>query len=199
MAERDPKKFDPARASILDEAEREQYLPGDQLVALLGLEGGETVVDYGAGTGRFAVAVAAAIPRGRILAVDESAEMLVHLQNRLGGTANADVALIHANSVPLRDGAADRILALNLLHEVRGEDALSEMRRILASDGMLLVVDWERGRPRPAGPPDRLLYTAAEATSELRGAGFDAAEIPAGLPYHFVIRATPSPAGQTAA
>jgi hypothetical protein len=35
MAERDPKKFDPARASSLDAAEREQYLPGEQLVALL--------------------------------------------------------------------------------------------------------------------------------------------------------------------
>ena len=50
MAERDPKKFDPARASSLDAAEREQYLPGEQLVALLELDGGETVLGYGAGT-----------------------------------------------------------------------------------------------------------------------------------------------------
>ena len=196
MAERDPKKFDPARASSLDAAEREQYLPGEQLVALLELDGGETVLDYGAGTGRLALAAAAAIPHGRIVAVDESAEMLVHLQQRLGGTANAEVALISANRVPLRDGEADRILAVNLLHEVRGEGALNEMRRILAPDGILLVVDWERGRPRPGGPPDQLLYTAAEAATELRSAGFETTEIPAGLPYHFVIRATAPPTAQ---
>ena len=196
MPERDPKKFDPARASTLDAAEREQYLPTGQLIALLELTGAETVLDYGAGTGRLALAAAAALPRGRIVAVDESAEMLVHLQQRLGGTANAEVALISANRVPLRDGEADRILAVNLLHEIRGEGALSEMRRILAAEGILLVVDWERGRPRPGGPPDQLLYTAAEAASELRSAGFETAEIPAGLPYHFAIRATPPPTAQ---
>jgi SAM-dependent methyltransferase len=85
---------------------------------------------------------------------------------------------------------------VNLLHEVRGEGALSEMRRILAPDGILLVVDWERGRPRPGGPPDQLLYTAAEATSELCSAGFETTEIAAGLPFHFVIRATPPPTAQ---
>jgi ubiquinone/menaquinone biosynthesis C-methylase UbiE len=196
MPERDPKKFDPARASSLDAAEREQYLPASKLVALLELGGGETVLDYGAGTGRLALAAAAAIPQGRIVAVDESAEMLAHLQHRLGGTANAEVASISANRVPMRDGEADRILAVNLLHEVRGEQALSEMRRILAPDGTLLVVDWERGRPRPGGPPDQLLYTAAEAASELRSPGFEVAEIPAGLPYHFVRQATPPPTGQ---
>jgi ubiquinone/menaquinone biosynthesis C-methylase UbiE len=196
MPERDPKKFDPARASTLDAAEREQYLPGGQLVALLELKGGETVLDYGAGTGRLALAAAAAIPQGRIVAVDESVEMLAHLQHRLGGTANAEVALISANHVPMRDGEADRILAVNLLHEVRGERALNEMRRILAPDGILLVVDWERGRRRLGGPPDRFLYNVAEAASELRSAGFETAEIPAGLPYHFVIRATPPPTAQ---
>ena len=56
MPQRDPKKFDPARASTLDAAEREQYLPGGQLVALLELSGAETMLDYGAGTGRLALA-----------------------------------------------------------------------------------------------------------------------------------------------
>jgi putative redox protein len=194
MPERDPKKFDPARAGILDAPEREQYLPSEKLVGLLELTGAETVLDYGAGTGRLTVLAAKAIPHGRILAVDESSEMLVHLQQRLAGTANAHAALISSNRVALHEGEADRILAVNLLHEIRGEDALREMRRVLAPKGILLVVDWERGRPRPSGPPDQLLYTAAEAASELRHAGFDTEDVAAGLPFHFVIRATPASA-----
>jgi ubiquinone/menaquinone biosynthesis C-methylase UbiE len=193
MPERDPKKFDPARAGILDAPEREQFLPSEKLVALLGLTGAETVLDYGAGTGRLTVVAARAIPQGRVLAVDESSEMLAHLQTRIAGTANASAALISSNRLALGDGEADRILAVNLLHEIRDEDALREMRRVLAPDGILLVVDWERGRPRPSGPPDELLYTAAEAERELRDAGFDTEHVAAGLPFHFVIRASPAP------
>jgi hypothetical protein len=48
--------------------------------------------------------------------------------------------------------------------------------------------------PRPSGPPDQLLHTAAEAASELRHAGFDTEDVAAGLPFHFVIRATPASA-----
>jgi len=48
MTARDPKKFDPARAHLLDAPERERYLPTAALVDLLELGGEETVVDYGA-------------------------------------------------------------------------------------------------------------------------------------------------------
>jgi ubiquinone/menaquinone biosynthesis C-methylase UbiE len=192
MAQHDPKKFDPAHAASLDATEREDYLPSEKLVALLELDGGETVLDYGAGTGRLAVIAAERAPGGRVVAVDESPEMIEHLKRRLAAAPNTEAVLIVANQVPLADNVVDRILAVNLLHEIRGEGALSEMRRVLASLGVLLVVDWERGRPRPGGPPDELLYTAGEAASELRSNGFDTAEIDAGLPFHFAIRATPT-------
>jgi ubiquinone/menaquinone biosynthesis C-methylase UbiE len=193
MHDRDPKKFDPARAGDLDAPERERYLPTSLLVAMLELTGGETVLDYGAGTGAIALAVAIAVPRGRVVAVDESSEMLAHVEKRLARIGNAEAVLITSNRVPLRDGEVDRILAVNLLHEIRGECALAEMRRVLAPDGTLLAVDWQRGKPRPAGPPDHLLYNPAEAADELRRAGFDPVEVAAELPFHFVIRATPAP------
>ena len=70
------------------------------------------------------------------------------------------------------------------------------MHRLLNATGVLLVVDWERGRPRPAGPADDILYTAREAASELRLNGFDTAQIDAGLPFHFAIeRRRPAPTG----
>nr|MBA2767089.1 hypothetical protein [Solirubrobacterales bacterium] len=56
---RPERKFDPARADHLDAPERDAYLPDAPLVALLALQGAETVVDYGAGTGRLALAVRA--------------------------------------------------------------------------------------------------------------------------------------------
>lgn len=191
MSQRDPKKFDPARAHLLDAPERERYLPTDQLVALLDLQGAETVLDYGAGTGRLTRAVADALTGdGQVIAVDESTEMFERLSAQLADSTRARPLHITDNHVPLPDDGADRVLAVNLLHEVRGESALAEMHRLLAPGGFVLVVDWERGRERDSGPPDQLLYTAAEAADELRAAGLVAEPLDAALPFHFAVKAT---------
>ena len=188
---RDPKKFDPARAHMLDAPERERYLPTEALVALLALRGDEIVVDYGAGTGRLVRAVAQRVAAGgELVAVEESEEMFERLAAQIAEVDNACAVLISGNRVPLADGSAQRILAVNLLHEVRGETALDEMRRLLAPGGFLLAVDWERGRDRDGGPPDELLYTAAEAATELALAGLATEILETPLPFHFAIRAT---------
>ena len=187
-------KFDPARAGRLDAPEREGYLPDAPLVAKLELSGGETVVDYGAGTGRLAIAVSRALGEGgRVLAVEENEEMLAHLGERIAETGTpVEVVSVTANRVPLPDASVDRMLAVNLLHEVRGEHALEEMRRLLRPDGLLLVADWERGRDpqRTLGPPEEILYTEGEAVAELERAGFAVAVQP-GLAYHLVLLARP--------
>lgn len=187
-------KFDPARAARLDAPERQSYLPDAALISLLDLHGHEKVVDYGAGTGRLSLAAAQRLRAGgQVLAVEESEEMMSLLCERLAGAdAPIEPILVAGNSVPLDDATADRILAVNLLHEVRGEPALVEMRRLLGLDGLLLVADWERGRApeRTVGPPDDILYSEEEAAAELEQAGFDV-QSEDGLPYHFLLLAHP--------
>jgi ubiquinone/menaquinone biosynthesis C-methylase UbiE len=191
MSERDTKKFDPARSHVLDAPERERYLPTRELVALLALHGDETVIDYGAGTGRLARAVAEALTAGgQVIAVDENPEMFERLAAQLADVPRVRALHVTGNNVPLADGCAERVLAVNLLHEVRGESALAEMRRLLAPGGFVLVVDWERGRERDSGPADELLYTADEAAHELQITGLSTEVLDARLPFHFVIKAT---------
>jgi len=191
---RPERKFDPARADRLDAPERDTYLPDAPLVALLGLRGEETVVDYGAGTGRLAIAARTTLgAAGRVIAVDESDEMVARLRERIAAAgAQVEAVPIAANRVPEPDGTADRVLAVNLLHEVRGERALVEMRRLLAPEGLLLVADWERGRDpeRALGPPDEILYSEGEAAAELERAGFEV-ERHAGPRWHFVLVGRP--------
>ena len=189
MGERDPKKFDPARAHLLDAPEREAYLPTAELIDLLDLDGVERVVDYGAGTGRLSIAVAEELgERGRVVAVDESKEMFERLSASVSDLARVEPILIADNRVPLDDGWAQRVLVLNVLHEVRGETALAEMRRLLAPGGFVLTADWERGRDRDFGPPDEVLYSREEAEGELQAAGLRPDPVNAALPYHFAVR-----------
>lgn len=189
---RSPHKFDAAKATELDRPERQRTLPNDRIVALLELRGDEVVVDYGAGSGVLSVPVARSVPRGMLLAVDESAEILELLRERLSGAAlpNVRVQRIEGNRVERPDGSVDRVLAVNLLHEVVGEGALAEMRRLLRPGGFLLVVDWRADVERESGPPADVSLSPERGRRMLEEAGFEVAPVEdAGFPYHFAFTA----------
>jgi ubiquinone/menaquinone biosynthesis C-methylase UbiE len=189
MPPHESQKFDPAKAHLLDSSDRDEFLPDGVLVDLLEVTGAETVLDYGAGTGRVSVAVAGRLSEGRVVAVDESPEMVELLQAGTAASGNVEVVAIAENRVALQDASVDRILAVNLLHEVRGETALSEMRRLLKPGGFALVVDWDRERPSDPGPPAAHRYSTSEAQQDLTAAGFEVEPVDVDLPYHFVLRA----------
>ena len=187
---RKPHKFDPAKAGKLDDPERQRILPDERVVELLELHGSETVLDYGAGSGVLTVPVAHELPAGIVHAVDESPEMISLLQERLERTYSYSVRpqLIESNRVDMANSCVDRVLAVNLLHEVIGEDALAEIHRLLKPDGFLLVIDWRSDVERKAGPPTEVSLTTEEAAEMLREAGFDVALVEdISFPYHFVL------------
>lgn len=189
---REPHKFDPRRAGRLDLPERQEFLPNEKVLDMLDLRGDETVVDYGAGSGTLTVPLAASLPRGVVHAVDESPEMISHLRERLEGADLQNVISheIRENKVPLEDGTADRVLAVNLLHEVVGETALEEMCRLLTLHGLLLVVDWRGDVEREFGPPKGVTLSPEEGREMLEAAGFVATPVvDPGFPYHFALLA----------
>ncbi len=191
---REPHKFDPAKAGTLDNPERERILPKKRIVELLDLRGLETVVDYGAGSGRLSVPVARSLTSGTLHAVDESPEMLERLRESLAGVGllNVRTHLIQDNEVPLQTGSVDRVLAVNLLHEVIGETALQEMRRLLRPEGFLLVIDWSADVTRDQGPPAEVSLSAAQGREMLEEAGFETQGVgEKDFPLHFAFVARP--------
>jgi len=127
-----------------------------------------------------------------VVAVDESPEMLERLRQRTADSANIEVLPAFQNTLALPDASVERILAINILHEIRGETALAEMRRLLVSDGLLVITDWDRERPSQLGPPHHERYSAAEAEQEVACAGFLTERPEIHLPYHFVVLARPA-------
>ncbi|MDN5698472.1 MAG: methyltransferase domain-containing protein [Rubrobacter sp.] len=182
------RKFDPAGASKLDDPERQRYLPHARIVDLLRLSGTETVVDYGAGTGTVSVELGRSLEEGIVYAVEENPKMARLLEEKLSGAGLVGVrpVVIRDNQVPLPDESADRVLAVNLLHEVAGEGALAEMHRLLRPEGFLLIVDWDSEVERDQGPPDHVALSQTEARRMLEEAGFNTQPVAAEeFPYHF--------------
>ncbi len=195
MSHREIMRWDAGAARVLDAPERERDMPAGKVMEMLSLMGSETVVDYGAGTGRLALAAAKRVaPAGRVIAIEDSSEMFQLLSERLAGIACAEPMLIEGDKVPLPDQTADRILAVDVLHHIR-PDTLAEMRRLLTPDGMLLLIDWERGHTREGGPPDGVLLTPAQAKRELAAAGLEASLVESPFAHRYVLVASAETCG----
>jgi ubiquinone/menaquinone biosynthesis C-methylase UbiE len=185
-------KFDAAHAHKLESPERLAALPPATVVELLRLSGAETVVDYGAGTGVYTVVVAEAVPRGKVLAVEESPQLVEVLRERIGADLAVRICVVETgdNVVPLDDGEADRVVMVDVLHHLYDQsEALEEVARVLRPGGLLVVVDWA-DTERPVGPPPSHVLGMAAIREIVAGMGLDVVEAyePGDLlPYHIVV------------
>jgi len=167
-------KFDPDHAAKLENPERLVELPPARLVQLLQLTGAETVIDFGAGTGMYALPISESLPRGTLVAVDEQQVLLDRLRQKLseqrpGG--RVEPLLNVDNHVPLPDGAGDRVLMINVLHHIYDEPAaLAEVTRLLAPGGLLVSVEFAR-MDRPVGPANDHVLALDELHAVIAGMG----------------------------
>jgi ubiquinone/menaquinone biosynthesis C-methylase UbiE len=117
-------------------------------LAVEGFEGGETVVDVGAGTGAQSLELADADQYARVLAVDGDPQALAIAQRKVGAEL-IDWRTGMAGDLPVPTGAADAVVMTLLLHHLDAAGkraALGEALRVLRPGGRLCVADW--GVPR---------------------------------------------------
>lgn len=115
---------------------------------LAGLPAGARVADVGAGTGTFAIGLAAAAPGAEVVAVDGDPEVLAIAEAK-DGAAGVEWKRGLADALPLADGSCDRVTMSLLLHHLDADGkraALAEARRVLRPGGGLHIADW--GKPQ---------------------------------------------------
>ena len=103
----------------------------------------------------YSIPLAAAVPLGRVLAVDEQPRLLDRLRAKLEARPSCDnvqPVLTEDGRAPLDDGVADRMLIVNVLHHVDDDPgALVEIYRLLAPGGLLVAAEFAQ-MDRPVGP-----------------------------------------------
>jgi SAM-dependent methyltransferase len=101
----------------------------------LKLDESRTVVDLGAGTGKFSRRLLAT--GANIIAVEPVQEMLAQLTRALPGVAARSGT---AEKIPVNDGAADVVVCAQSFHWFATKSALQEIRRVLRRGGSLGLI-----------------------------------------------------------
>jgi ubiquinone/menaquinone biosynthesis C-methylase UbiE len=169
------KSFDPAHMAKLDSPGRRKMLPPEAILSGFSLTEGETMVDVGAGTGFFALPAAAVVgPTGRIVAVDQSEEMVEELARRVT-QAELDNISVHVSSgydFGIGSDIADMVLIATVLHEVDDKPRmLGEALSVLKTGGRVGIVEW-RAEEMDRGPRLDERLTSTETISLLQEVGF---------------------------
>jgi ubiquinone/menaquinone biosynthesis C-methylase UbiE len=115
---------------------------------LAGLPADARIADVGAGTGTFAIELAAAAPGAEVVAVDGDPQVLAIAAAKAGAGA-VEWRRGLAGELPLADGSCDRVTMSLLLHHLDPAGkraALAEAHRVLRAGGSLHVADW--GKPQ---------------------------------------------------
>jgi SAM-dependent methyltransferase len=96
---------------------------------------GRTVLDVGAGTGKLTRLL---VPTGaRVIAVEPLTEMRAKLEEVLPGVVALEGT---AEDLPLGDGAVDVVTCAQAFHWFNLDLALPELHRVLAQDGLFVLV-----------------------------------------------------------
>jgi ArsR family transcriptional regulator len=134
-------EFFATAAAGWDHLRRELFGEAFHFWAVLGLIDPTLVVgDLGCGTGQLADVLAPCVRK--VVAVDESADMLAAARQRLAGATNVDLRQGTLESLPIESGELGAaMLSLVLHHSPDPARALAEVARVVRRGGRILVVD----------------------------------------------------------
>jgi len=146
---------------------------GSAVLERLPLDGGETVLDAGCGSGRVTEMLAERLPTGRVIAVDGSPAMVDAARSRLarfGDRVEVVVADL-GQPLPIAPGSLDAVLSTATFHWVPDHDSLFRRLASVTRSGGWLVA--QCGGAGNIASIERALTSLGD---DLRGVHFETAE-----------------------
>ena len=150
--------------------------------------GSVRVGDFGTGSGQYALALAKRLgERGAIYAFDPFGPALDRVKSEAGEYHSAFYTLeadLNAH-IPIRDNLLNGAVVANTLYGLSDKEKfVSELSRVIAPGGRVLVIDWA-GSFKNMGPPASSIMSPGEAARLFSSYGFEVGDmLPAGT-HHF--------------
>jgi trans-aconitate 2-methyltransferase len=110
----------------------------NEVLALLDFNGSERTLDIGCGDGKVTAEIAARVPRGIVIGIDPSWDMIAFASSQFGPAIrpNLRFEVADARRLPFRE-QFDLVVSFNALHWVPDQDAaLRSIRSVMKADGL---------------------------------------------------------------
>jgi SAM-dependent methyltransferase len=135
----------------LERPERESEEMPERVLEAMNLAGGETVVDFGAGSGYYTFRLAQAVgPKGAVIAVDIEQKMLDFIRQRAARERLTNVGLLRSTETDPRlpSNRIDFVLMVDVYHELSFPfEVMSQIRNALKPGGRLVLVEFRKEDP----------------------------------------------------
>lgn len=176
---------------------RGRFVVPEKVVSHFHIRAGDTVADFGAGSGYFVKVLAKAVGDDGLVHACEIQKNLVEAvgeQVRRDGLDNVEIHwcdVEEANGSKLPTDSLDIVLIVNSLFAFEDKPtALEEAKRVLRKGGRLIIIDWTESFGGLGPQPDQVIDAAA-ATNVAEQVGFtlerdfDAGDHHYGLSFRF--------------
>ena len=182
----DPKAY----MKALEDPKRDEYQKPHEVLKALSIKPGETIADIGAGTGYFTFRLAHHVgDKGKVYAVDVSADMIRHINRRIRETKSANVVSILADldDPLLPEPSVHRFFICDVWHHVENQAKyLSLMRKMLKPGGEVVMIDFHK-KELPVGPPMQMRIAREDLIKQMESNGFRLAKEHTFLPYQYFL------------
>ncbi|MBN2301686.1 MAG: methyltransferase domain-containing protein [Lentisphaerae bacterium] len=161
----------------MNEMERWESEEGVHFLKRIGIQKGNTVADFGARIGHYAIPAAILVGAGgTVYALDKNAEALVELQKKSAVRDASNIITIETTSdtgINLPDQSIDALLIYDVLHmipEISRSALYKEVARVLKNSGFLSIYPKHVAEDDAEGHFKNL--TAEDVAREVSSAGF---------------------------
>lgn len=167
------------------------FLRPEEVLQKIGLRAAQTFVHLGCGAGFWLIPAAKIIGAGgKAIGVDIRGDMLSECEKRaqlqrlsqIVQTVRGD--LEHERGSTLPDAGADYVLIANIIHQADSGKLLTEGKRIVKTDGKIVIVEWDT-KASPLGPPPEKRISEAGMKKIVTLAGLTVQEAFQASPYHY--------------
>lgn len=125
------------------------FLNPEEVLKQLDLRDDMVAADFGCGSGGWVIPLAKKLTAGRVYAIDILNEPLSVLKTKTEASKLVNIKPILAdveNVKELLDNSCDLVLMTNLLFQCTDKKkVISEGKRVLKNNGLILIVDWRQG------------------------------------------------------